>query len=136
MATETEITAPVETADVDTSLETTPVQETDTVVDEQPVEETAVTETQVEAQDPQPTEEPALLAGKYKSVDDLVEGYKNAEKFISKASEYEKKYNDLLAKQQEEVQRLAQQKLYFLPMFKTNIYLIMNKKEVKHELNS
>lgn len=112
MATETEITTPVETADVDTSLETTPVQETDTVVDEQPVEETAVTETQAEAQDPQPTEEePVLLAGKYKSVDDLVEGYKNAEKFISKASEYEKKYNELLAKQQEEVQRLAQQKL-------------------------
>ena len=131
MATETEITTPVETADVDTSLETTPVQETDTVVDEQPVEETAVTETEQVAQEPQP-----LLAGKYKTVDDLVEGYKNAEKFISKASEYEKKYNELLAKQQEEVQRLAQQKLYFLPMFKTNIYLIMNKKEVKHELNS
>ena len=105
MTTETEITTPVESADVDTSLETTPVEEpTDTVVDEQPVDEPAVIET--EAEKPQ-----ELLAGKYKTVDDLVEGYKNAEKFISKANDFEKKYNELLAKQEQEVQRLAQQKL-------------------------
>ena len=104
MTTETEITTPVETADVDTSSEATPV-ETDTVVDEQPVEEAAVTETE------EPSQEPELLAGKYKTVDDLVKGYKHAESFISKANEFEKKYNDLVAKQQQEVQRLTEQKL-------------------------
>ena len=104
MTTETEITTPVETADVDTSSETTPV-ETDTVVDEQPVEEAAVTETE------EPSQEPELLAGKYKTVDDLVKGYKHAESFISKANEFEKKYNELVAKQQAEVQRLTEQKL-------------------------
>lgn len=104
MTTETEITTPVETADVETSSETTPV-ETDTVVDEQPVEETAVTETE------EPSQEPELLAGKYKTVDDLVKGYKHAESFISKANEFEKKYNELVAKQQAEVQRLTEQKL-------------------------
>ena len=104
MTTETEITTPVETADVDTSSEATPV-ETDTVVDEQPVEEAAVTETE------EPSQEPELLAGKYKTVDDLVKGYKHAESFISKANEFEKKYNELVAKQQAEVQRLTEQKL-------------------------
>ena len=104
MTTETEITTPVETADVETSSETTPV-EADTVVDEQPVEEAAVTETE------EPSQEPELLAGKYKTVDDLVKGYKHAESFISKANEFEKKYNDLVAKQQQEVQRLTEQKL-------------------------
>lgn len=104
MTTETEITTPVETADVETSSEATPV-ETDTVVDEQPVEEAAVTETE------EPSQEPELLAGKYKTVDDLVKGYKHAESFISKANEFEKKYNELVAKQQAEVQRLTEQKL-------------------------
>ena len=105
MTTETEITTPVETADVETSSETTPVETTDTVVDEQPVEEAAVTETE------EPSQEPELLAGKYKTVDDLVKGYKHAESFISKANEFEKKYNELVAKQQAEVQRLTEQKL-------------------------
>lgn len=109
MTTETEITIPVETANVDTSSDTTPVDNTsDTVVDEQQVEETAVTETQDLTQE-EPTKE--LLAGKYKTVDDLVKGYKHAESFISKANEFEKKYNDLVAKQQQEVQRLTEQKL-------------------------
>lgn len=34
--------------------------------------------------------EPRLLAGKYKSVDDLEKAYKESEKFVTKAKEYEK----------------------------------------------
>lgn len=107
MTTETEITTPVESADVDTSLETTPVDEpTDTAVDEQPVDEPAVTETEE-----QPTQEPELLAGKYKTVDDLVKGYNEAQKFVTKANEFEKKYNELVEKQEKEVERITQERL-------------------------
>lgn len=107
MTTETEITTPVEATDVDTSLETTPVDEpTDTAVDEQPVDEPAVTETEE-----QPTQEPELLAGKYKTVDDLVKGYNEAQKFVTKANEFEKKYNELVEKQEKEVERITQERL-------------------------
>lgn len=107
MTTETEITTPVESADVDTSLDTTPVDEpTDTAVDEQPVDEPAVTETEE-----QPTQEPELLAGKYKTVDDLVKGYNEAQKFVTKANEFEKKYNELVEKQAQEVERITQERL-------------------------
>ena len=108
MTNETEITTPDESVEVETSQETTPA-EADTVVDEQQTEESAVTETETNEQ--QLTQEPELLAGKYKTVDDLVKGYKHAETFISKANEFEKKYNELVAKQEKEVQRLAQEKL-------------------------
>lgn len=107
MTTETEITTPVEPTDVDTSLDTTPVEEpTDTAVDEQPVDEPAVTETEE-----QPTQEPKLLAGKYKTVDDLVKGYNEAQKFVTKANEFEKKYNELVEKQEKEVERITQERL-------------------------
>ena len=118
MADETEISTPVEASDVETSssLEPETVEtEVETVEDtpsEEPTsqDETAETETQAPVQE-------KLYAGKYKSVEELEKGYGEAQKFIAKASEFEKKYNELaqqkqneLLKAQEEQLKLAQQR--------------------------
>lgn len=50
-------------------------------------------------------EEPKLLAGKYKTVDDLEKAYKESEKFVNKAKEYEKQlkaYRDAEEKAREQ----------------------------------
>lgn len=44
-----------------------------------------------------PQDSKKLYAGKYDSVEELEKGYEEAQKFVGKASEYEKLYNELLA---------------------------------------
>lgn len=46
-----------------------------------------------------------LYAGKYESTEELEKGYLEAQKFVSKASEFEKKYNELLAQKENEFQK-------------------------------
>ena len=105
---ETTISTPVETATVETSsnVEPTETVETTTKVEtstEEPTSDVATAETG--------TQEPTLYAGKYKTVEELEKGYKESEKFISKANEFEKKYNELLAKQQNELVQAQEKQL-------------------------
>ena len=110
MTLETEISTPVETSDVETSadVETTTetqeeIQVEDTLTAETTGEEvTAETETQPEEK---------LYAGKYKSVEELEKGYGEVQKFVNKAHEFEKKYNELLQAQQEQAQRTQLERL-------------------------
>lgn len=96
-----EISTPVETESVDTSVTSAP--ETDTVetVTEptQPEEPTAetTTETVEPTTEPQPAEK--LYAGKYKSIEDLEKGYKEAEKSFNKVAELEKRIKEFESKQ-------------------------------------
>lgn len=113
MAEETEISTPVESVE-DTSAIVEPADDADTLAAEpDTTEATAETETEDSEGGEQPPAQAqeTLYAGKYKTVEDLVKGYGEAQKLVAKASEYEKKYNDLVEKQQEEAQRLAQEQL-------------------------
>lgn len=98
-----EISTPVEPASVDTSVTSAP-ETTDTteIVTEptQPTEPTAETTTETATQETEPTE-PAekLYAGKYKSIEDLEKGYKEAEKSFNKVAELEKRIKDYESKQ-------------------------------------
>ena len=103
--TETEISTPVETVAEDTSTIVEP-ETSDTSTVEPEVTDTAETETKAE----EVTEE-RLYAGKYKSIEDLEKGYSEAQKSVAKATEFEKKYNELVQRQQAEIERIAQQKL-------------------------
>jgi hypothetical protein len=104
---ETEISTPIETAAEDTSTIVEP-ETTDTSTAEPETTEIAETETGAEVAE-QATEK--LYAGKYKSIEDLEKGYSEAQKSVAKATEFEKKYNELLQKQQAEIERIAQQRL-------------------------
>lgn len=115
METETEISTPVET-DVDTSVEVEPetveteTVETDTdtsITEPTEVQPTAETETGTQA-----PEEPVLYAGKYKTVEELEKGYAETQKFVNKASEYEKKYNELVERQQKEYEKAQAERLH------------------------
>ena len=110
METETEISTPVET-DVDTSVDVEPVTaetDTDTSITE-PTEVQPTAETETGTQDPQ---EPVLYAGKYKTVEELEKGYAETQKFVNKASEFEKKYNELVARQQQEYEKAQAERLH------------------------
>lgn len=108
MAEETQISTPVETPVDDTSTIVEPDAEVTTdnpdtsIVEPETVNATAETETQ---------EAETLYAGKYKTVEDLEKGYNEAQKFVSKASEWENKYNELLAKQNAELEKMQAQQL-------------------------
>lgn len=104
---EEEISTPVETSDVTTSEETPEVSET---VESEVTEETTTAETETEAE--QPEETPAeLYAGKYKTVDELVKGYQEAQKTLTQNSQKLAEYNELLKKQeQQEALRLERAK--------------------------
>lgn len=104
---ETEISTPIETAAEDTSTIVEP-ETTDTSTAEPEATEIAETETGAKVAE-QATEK--LYAGKYKSIEDLEKGYSEAQKSVAKATEFEKKYNELLQKQQAEIERIAQQRL-------------------------
>ena len=110
METETEISTPVET-DVDTSVDVEPETvetDTDTSITE-PTEVQPTAETETGTQDPQ---EPVLYAGKYKTVEELEKGYAETQKFVNKASEFEKKYNELVARQQQEYEKAQAERLH------------------------
>ena len=106
MTTETEISTPVEVSAEVTSETVEP--ETSVTSTTEPETETIPAETETEVQ---PTQEPKLFAGKYKTLEDFEKGHNELYGAFTKAKEYENKYNDLLAKQQQEVQRLTEQKL-------------------------
>lgn len=114
MAEETEISTPVETTP-DTSVDAEPIENIDTSATEpENLAEAAETETGVNEGNIPPTQEGGegiLYAGKYKSVEDLEKGYSEAQKMITKAAEFEKKYNDLLKSQQEAEEKAQLQRL-------------------------
>lgn len=61
------------------------------------------------------TEQPKLYAGKYKSVDELEKGYKEAQKFVSRANELEKQlkaYRDMEESAREQREITARQQGY------------------------
>lgn len=115
---ETQISTPVDTTVSDTSTSVEPATDTSTVEPET-VGSPAENETQnVENQPdnttnegPETKPEGNLYAGKYKTVEDLVNGYNEAQKFVEKASSFEKKYNDLLEKQAKEAEKIQSEKL-------------------------
>lgn len=110
METETEISTPVET-DVDTSVEVEPEAvetDTDTSITE-PTEEQPTAETETGAEE---TTQPVMYAGKYKTVEELEKGYAETQKFVAKASEFEKKYNELVARQQQEYEKAQAERLH------------------------
>jgi hypothetical protein len=107
MTTETEISTPVEVSAEVTSETVEP--ETSVTSTTEPEVETIPAETETEQVET--TAEPKLYAGKYKTLEEFEKGHNELYGAFTKAREYENKYNDLLAKQEQEVQRLAQQKL-------------------------
>jgi len=107
MAEETTVSTPEQTAAQDTSTIVEPAQDTDTsTVEPETAEQTAETETKADVQ-PQ-TEQ--LLAGKFKTQDELVKGYENAEKFVTKAAELEKELKAIKAQKAEEVLKAQTQR--------------------------
>lgn len=111
MTLETEISTPVETSDVDTSadVETTTETQEEIQVEDTSTAETTEEEVTAETETQQPEEK--LYAGKYKSVEELEKGYGEVQKFVNKAHEFEKKYNELLQAQQEQAQRAHLERL-------------------------
>lgn len=69
----------------------------------EPTTETTVAENETEGAGTQEGEK--LYAGKYKNVEELEKGYSEAQKYVTKASELEKKYNELLQQKEEEARR-------------------------------
>ncbi|MDE6149056.1 MAG: hypothetical protein K2F81_03040 [Ruminococcus sp.] len=106
---DTQISTPVEETVADTSKNVEPAETVETSNTEPGTEEITA-ETETTAQDEQEATE-TLYAGKYKSVEDLEKGYTEAQKFVNKASEFEKKYNELLEKQTKDAERIQQEKL-------------------------
>jgi hypothetical protein len=110
MAEETEISTPVNETVEDTSSNVEPV-ETDTPTEEPQTEVIAAeTETDAASEDTQGQQEQVLLAGKYKSPEELEKGYLELQKLMSRPNEYEQKYNELV-KAQEEKERKHQEEL-------------------------
>ena len=111
---ETTISTPETEVTTDTSANVEPEQTAEVQTDTSTVEpgdtqSTAETETETESQKQADT----LYAGKYKSVEELEKGYNEAQKSVAKAAEFEKKFNELLAKQQEQEEKLQAQKLEY-----------------------
>ena len=110
MAEETEISIPVNETVEDTSSNVEPV-ETDTPTEEPRAEVVAAgTETEAASEGTQGQTEQVLLAGKYKSPEELEKGYLELQKLMSRPNEYEQKYNELV-KAQEEKERKHQEEL-------------------------
>lgn len=111
MTEETEISTPVENDVEDTSAIVEPTGDVDTSTAEPEAQDNAAeTETGTNSEHVESVQE-QLYAGKYKTVEDLVKGYGEAQKMIAKASEFEKKYNDLLKTQQEAEEKAQLQRL-------------------------
>lgn len=117
MAEDMAISTPVETSSVDTSANAVPDTNTDVNVPEttaaEPTlnEKTAENGNQTDNESTTASTSTKLYANKYKSVEELEKGYSEAQKMISKASEFEKKYNELLNKQSEQEAQLQAQRL-------------------------
>lgn len=97
-----EISTPVKTASVDTSVTSEPVEaETSETTVTEPTQPTETAETTTETVEPTTEPQPAekLYAGKYKSIEDLEKGYKEAEKSFNKVAELEKRIKEFESKQ-------------------------------------
>jgi hypothetical protein len=107
MTVETEISTPVMEEMEDTSVNVEP--------ETQDVEDTSIAEPETipaaETETEAVIEEPRMYAGKYKTVEDLEKGYDEAQKSVAKATEFEKKYNELLSRQKMETERIVQERL-------------------------
>lgn len=109
MAEETLNSTPAQTVDVDTSSSVEP--ETVKTVDDTSIEE-PTSKNEAAENDVNSTEKSErLYANKYKSVEDLEKGYNEAQKFVTKASEFEKKYNELIEAQKQNEQKAMQEQL-------------------------
>lgn len=108
MLEETEISTPVDDVVEDTSDTIEPVENADTSITE-PDTNDIMAET--ETNSAEPVQQEPLYAGKYKTVDELVKGYEEAQKYVNKASEFEKKYNELQEKQAREIKEIEQKRL-------------------------
>lgn len=96
-----ELSTPVENTNVDTSVTSAP-ETTDTTenVTEPTNEPNATAENdQTGEQAPETTGNEKLYAGKYKSIEDLEKGYKEAEKSVTKVAELEKRIKEFESKQ-------------------------------------
>lgn len=111
MAEETEISTPVnETVEDTTSIDEPTNVETSSEVPEAEVI-TAETETEQAETDTQGQAEQVLLAGKYKSAEELEKGYLELQKLMSRPNEYEQKYNELVKAQEEKERRYQEEQL-------------------------
>lgn len=109
MADETQISTPVDTSVADTSVNVEP--ETSVTTEETTDTSTAEPATVETTAETETNQAETLYAGKYKTVEDLEKGYEEAQKFVNKASEWETKYNDLVAKQAQELEKAQAQRL-------------------------
>ena len=111
MAEETEISTPVnETVEDTTSIDKPTDVETSSEVPETEVI-TAETETEQAETDTQGQAEQVLLAGKYKSAEELEKGYLELQKLMSRPNEYEQKYNELVKAQEEKERKYKEEQL-------------------------
>nr|DAH54505.1 MAG TPA: hypothetical protein [Caudoviricetes sp.] len=100
MADGTEISTP-DVATVESTSESEPTNEVDTSNTELDTEGNAAeTETEHEQEG---TQEEKLYAGKYKSVEELEKGYGEAQKYVTKAQELQKMYDELVQRNEDEV---------------------------------
>lgn len=102
MTDETEISTP-DVATVESTSESEPTNEVDTSNAELDTEGSAA-ETETEhAQEG--TQEKKLYAGKYKSVEELEKGYGEAQKYVTKAQELQKMYDELVQRNEDEARK-------------------------------
>lgn len=113
-----EISTPVETIETDTSAE----QVETTSTEPETVEETAeIKEGTDTEKEPEKVDEPKLYAGKYKSVDELEKGYQEAQKYVGKVAELEKRIKELTPKEQSIVDEKGQIDKNFEAKYKFDI---------------
>ena len=102
MADETEISTPASTS-VENTSESEPTNSVDTSNTEL---ETGVDAAETETENTQEgTQADKLYAGKYKSVEELEKGYGEAQKYVTKAHELQKKYDELIKQKEDEARK-------------------------------
>lgn len=96
----TDIATPVESSTADNSSQE-PVESVTSINESEPAADIQTAdETETQKQETKKEQEEKLLAGKYKSVEELEKGYKEAEKFVGRTAELEKQL--AVYKEQEE----------------------------------
>lgn len=103
MAGETEISTPVETADVTTSETEVSTSETTSEPEVTSNDTTAETETNEQiTQHGGEEQQEKLYAGKYKSIEELEKGYNEAQKTLTQNLQLKAKYDELVKKQEQQ----------------------------------
>ena len=111
MTAETEISTTVEETVEDNSAITEPVETDNSVVEPETEVSTAETETEGTANEEQVEVKEVLLAGKFKTNEELERGYLALEKHLGERNEYKQKYDDLLKQQAKAEQEAYEAKL-------------------------